>query len=199
MIYSTADTKPTPASVQGVGVDLRLIWISLLHDVLKRAGNRTARFRCIFGGEDGYEVTKNWISSGWVRLEVQCVRIVSFWILFFTMHTPKTHAHLPPYFLHCPWEIWYTVHLTQKRRWRRFRVSASIFGIIWIPLLRNVWNVFVKGLLDSVLFSVVQTAFSTFDLYCAYGSAHTFSRLNYMKPSRILPYPRFSSATFVWV
>jgi len=40
--------------------------------------------------------------------------------------------------------------------------------------------VFVTELRDSVVFSVSKTVFSTFDVYCAYGSAHTFSHLNYM-------------------
>jgi hypothetical protein len=39
---------------------------------------------------------------------------------------------------------------------------------------------FLIELRDSVLFSVVKTALSTFDVYCAYGSAHTFFYLNYM-------------------
>jgi hypothetical protein len=39
----------------------RLIWISLLHNVAKRVRNRTSRFRCVFGGTDGYEVWKNWV------------------------------------------------------------------------------------------------------------------------------------------
>jgi hypothetical protein len=54
MIYSTAVTEATPASVQGVGVDFMFIWISLLHDVLKRIRNSTARCRCVFGSIDGY-------------------------------------------------------------------------------------------------------------------------------------------------
>jgi hypothetical protein len=33
--------------------------------------------------------------------------------------------------------------------------------------------VFVRELRDSVVFSVAKTVFSTFDVYCAYGSAHT--------------------------
>jgi hypothetical protein len=36
------------------------------------------------------------------------------------------------------------------------------------------WNVFVIELRDSVVFSVVQTALSSFDAYCGCGSAHTF-------------------------
>jgi len=40
MTYFTVDTKATPAS------NYRFIWISLLHNVLKRIRNRTARFRC---------------------------------------------------------------------------------------------------------------------------------------------------------
>jgi hypothetical protein len=35
LILDTADTKATPASI------LRLIWISLLHNVMKRVHNRT--------------------------------------------------------------------------------------------------------------------------------------------------------------
>jgi hypothetical protein len=52
--------------------------------------------------------------------------------------------------------------------------------------------VFLIELEDSVVFSVVQTVLSMFDVHCAYGSAHTFSNLNYTNPSFILPYPTFS-------
>jgi hypothetical protein len=41
-------------------------------------------------------------------------------------------------------------------------------------------NVFVIELRDSVVFSVAKTILSTFDVYYAYGSAHTFSHLHYM-------------------
>jgi hypothetical protein len=46
---------------------------------------------------------------------------------------------------------------TQKRRYRRFRTSASIFKFIWISLLHNVSNVFGIELRVSVMFSVIQT------------------------------------------
>jgi len=36
----------------------RLMWISLLHNFVKRVRNRTARFRCVFCITDGYEVWK---------------------------------------------------------------------------------------------------------------------------------------------
>jgi len=49
---------------------------------------------------------------------------------------------------------------------------------------------------DSVVFLIVQMVHSMFDVYCAYGSVHTFSHLNYMKPSCTLPYPRLSFARF---
>jgi hypothetical protein len=42
----------------------------------------------------------------------------------------------------------------------------------------------------SVVFPVAQTLLSTSDENCAYGSAHIFSHVNYMKPSCILPHPR---------
>jgi hypothetical protein len=50
---------------------------------------------------------------------------------------------------------------------------------------------------DSVVFSVVETFLSTFDVCCAYGSAHTFYHLNYMK----LPVYYLSEVEFckVWV
>jgi hypothetical protein len=35
---------------------------------LKRVGNRTARFRCVFGSTNGYGVRKNWVSFSYVRL-----------------------------------------------------------------------------------------------------------------------------------
>jgi hypothetical protein len=40
------------------------------------------------------------------------------------------------------------------------------------------FETFVTELRDSVVFSVAKTVFSTFDVYCAHGSAHTFSHLN---------------------
>jgi hypothetical protein len=58
MIYFTADTKATPASI------FRLIRISLLHKVVKRVRDRTASFRRVFGSIDGYGVRKNWVSLG---------------------------------------------------------------------------------------------------------------------------------------
>jgi hypothetical protein len=48
-------------------------------------------------------------------------------------------------------------------------------------------NVFLIELRDSVVFSVIKTVFSTLDVYCASGSAHT---------SCILPSPRLSFARF---
>jgi hypothetical protein len=49
MMYCTPEKKPTPASA------FRMIWISLLHIVVKRVRNRTARFRCVFGSRDDYK------------------------------------------------------------------------------------------------------------------------------------------------
>jgi hypothetical protein len=49
MIYFTADTKATPASAS----IFRLIWISLLHNVVSQLINRTERFRCVFGSKNG--------------------------------------------------------------------------------------------------------------------------------------------------
>jgi hypothetical protein len=40
----------------------RLIWISLLHNDVKRVHHRTAPFRCVFGSTDGYGGRKNWVS-----------------------------------------------------------------------------------------------------------------------------------------
>jgi hypothetical protein len=48
--------KPTPASVQVSALIFRLLWISLLHDVVKRVRNRTERFRCVFGIADGFRI-----------------------------------------------------------------------------------------------------------------------------------------------
>jgi len=56
VMYCTTDTKATPASI------FRLIWISLLHNVVKCIRNRIARFHCVFGSTDGYGVWKNWVS-----------------------------------------------------------------------------------------------------------------------------------------
>jgi len=71
--------------------------------------------------------------------------------------------------------------------WYGFRFSTTL------------WNVFVTELRDSIVFPVVQTVLWTFDLYCACGSAHTYSHLDCMKPSCILPHPRLSFARFGWV
>jgi hypothetical protein len=46
----------------------RLTWILLLHKVVKRVHNRTARFRCVFGSIDDNGVRKNWVTLGSVRL-----------------------------------------------------------------------------------------------------------------------------------
>jgi hypothetical protein len=35
---------------------LRLIWISLLHNVVSCVRKRTARFRCVFGSTDAYRI-----------------------------------------------------------------------------------------------------------------------------------------------
>jgi hypothetical protein len=61
MIYCTADTKATPASVQ-------IFMDCASAQRLKRVGNRTARFRCVFGSTNGYGVRKNWVSFNYVRL-----------------------------------------------------------------------------------------------------------------------------------
>jgi hypothetical protein len=58
MIYCTADTKATPASI------FTFIRIKLLHDVVKCVRKRTARFRCVFGSTDGYRVRNNWVTFG---------------------------------------------------------------------------------------------------------------------------------------
>jgi hypothetical protein len=58
MTYCTADTKATPASMFG------LVWILLLHMVVKRVRKRNGRFRLVFGSEDGYGVGKNWVNFG---------------------------------------------------------------------------------------------------------------------------------------
>jgi hypothetical protein len=50
MTYFTEVTKATPAS------NYRLIWISLLQNVMKSVHYGTARFRCVFGSTDGYRV-----------------------------------------------------------------------------------------------------------------------------------------------
>jgi hypothetical protein len=54
-------------------------------------------------------------------------------------------------------------------RWRRF------LDLCEFRFSKTVWNVFVTELRDSVVFSVAHIVLSTFDVYWAYGSAHTFS------------------------
>jgi hypothetical protein len=56
MTYFTEVTKATLASVQGVGVDFYIFMDFASPQRLKRVGNRTARFRCVFGSTDGYGV-----------------------------------------------------------------------------------------------------------------------------------------------
>jgi len=50
----------------------------------------------------------------------------------------------------------YIVRRTQKRRRRRFRSSAPILRLIWIPFLHKVLNVFVRESRNYVVISVVQ-------------------------------------------
>jgi hypothetical protein len=56
MTYFTADTKATPASVSGVGVDFEIDVYFASPQRLKRDRKRTARFRFVFGSTDGYGV-----------------------------------------------------------------------------------------------------------------------------------------------
>jgi hypothetical protein len=60
MIYFTADTKATPASFQGVGVDFYIDMDFASPQSLKRVRKRTARFCCVFDSTEGYGVWKNW-------------------------------------------------------------------------------------------------------------------------------------------
>jgi hypothetical protein len=56
MIYCTADTKATPTSVQGVGVDFETDMDSASPQRFERIRNRISRFRCDFRSADGYGV-----------------------------------------------------------------------------------------------------------------------------------------------
>jgi hypothetical protein len=56
MRYFPEVTKATPASVQVVGVEFYIFLDFAAAHRLNRVGNRTARFRCVFGSTDGYEV-----------------------------------------------------------------------------------------------------------------------------------------------
>jgi hypothetical protein len=49
---------------------------------------------------------------------------------------------------------------------------------------------------DSVVLSVVQADIFRLDVYCAYGSAHTFYYLHYIKPSLILHPPTLNFEMF---
>jgi hypothetical protein len=42
----------------------KLIWISLLHNVVKRVRNRSATLRCVFDHTDVSGVRQNWVSLG---------------------------------------------------------------------------------------------------------------------------------------
>jgi hypothetical protein len=57
-------------------------------------------------------------------------------------------------------------------RRRRF---LAWYGFCFPISLRNVFEIALR---DSVVFSAVLTVLSTFDVYCAFGSVHTFSRVN---------------------
>jgi hypothetical protein len=50
ILYDGEKKTPAAASI------FQSIWISLLHNFVKRVRNRTARFRCVFGSTDGYGV-----------------------------------------------------------------------------------------------------------------------------------------------
>jgi hypothetical protein len=52
MIYCTADTKATPVSVQGVGVDFLIHMDFASPKCCERVRNITARFRSVFGSTD---------------------------------------------------------------------------------------------------------------------------------------------------
>jgi hypothetical protein len=54
MTYFTLNIKATPASVQGVGVDIEIDMDFVSPQRLKRVRNRNARFRCVFGSTDSY-------------------------------------------------------------------------------------------------------------------------------------------------
>jgi hypothetical protein len=56
MIYFMTDTKETPASVQGVGVDFYIYKDFASPQSYKSVRNRTERFRCVFDSTDGYGV-----------------------------------------------------------------------------------------------------------------------------------------------
>jgi hypothetical protein len=58
---------------------------------LKRVGNRTARYRCVFGSAEGYGVWKNWMSFSYVRLgEVGSTVGKIFYVFDFILHTAYT-------------------------------------------------------------------------------------------------------------
>jgi hypothetical protein len=77
--------------------------------------------------------------------------------------------------LHCPWQTWCIVH-----RWNRSRRRLRLLDLYGFRFFISLWNVFEPALRDAVVFLVTQTVLSTFDVYCAYGSAHTFVHLNYL-------------------
>jgi hypothetical protein len=60
MTYFTVVTKATPASYY------RIIWISLVQNVMKCVHYGTARFRCVFGSTDG-------------PVNVLFIRLIFFW------------------------------------------------------------------------------------------------------------------------
>jgi hypothetical protein len=131
-----------------------------------------------------YYLIRGWVLQGLgeVRLGWKYIRCDLLRFRFYSSHfiyrrCMRTHRHTAFTVLD-RYDILYDGHKSddgvgsgrRRRRldWYRFRFS--------IPF----WNVIETALRDSVVFSVAQTVLSTFDVYCAYGSAHTYSHLNYM-------------------
>jgi hypothetical protein len=190
---------------------------------MKSVRNRTARFRCVFGSTNGplnvRRILRIWLCAylshlnyiktsctlpsprlsfarfGLVRLGWKYSRQDLFRFWFYSSHCiyrrcMSTYQHTAFTVLD-RYNILYAGHKSDagvvSGRLRRF---LDWYGFRFSTTL---WIVFVIELHDSVVFSVVQTVLSTFDVYCAY-----LSHLNYIKPSCILPSPKLRFASFGW-
>jgi hypothetical protein len=165
----------------------RLIWFSLLHNVGNRVRSRTARFGFVFCNTDGYGIWKNWESLGVVRLGYVRLCLVSTQyvlsvatpcVLEFVIHFPYVvDACALPRILPSQ-SMTDMMYCTPEKK--PTPTSVSTFRVVSISFFHIVVKRVRNSTRHSVVFSVSQTVLSIFDVYCACGSARTYTRLNYM-------------------
>jgi hypothetical protein len=110
-----------------------------LNDVVKRVRNRTTRFRCVFGTRllwSSKELSKVRLGWKYSRLDFFRFRFNYSYCIYSVDACALTSILLDRY------DILYGEHKSDAGvgswRRRRFRASASIFKLIWMPLLHNV-------------------------------------------------------------